>query len=156
MVEDYLTIETRFLVPLVLAVAVLVYRRDEAEEIRFLWTATGIAVAFVALNSLLVWQGKLSLPASIAFLLLVTAYAIHPAVKASLAAAAGGGLAAWAAALGTVAATGGQPGSFEAVDFKLPAAIAAVAAGLATTVAMQLLAWRRAETANVGGLSPPQ
>ena len=37
MVEDYLTIETRFLVPLVLAVAVLVYRRDESEEIRFLW-----------------------------------------------------------------------------------------------------------------------
>ena len=156
MVEDYLTIETRFLVPLVMAVAVLVYRRDEAEEIRFLWTATGIAVAFVGLNSLLVWQEKLGLPASVAFLLLVTAYALYPAAKASLVAAAVGGLVALAAALGMAAATGGRPGSFEAADFGLPAAIAAVAAGLATTVAMQVLARRRAETANAGGLSPPQ
>lgn len=156
MVEDYLTIETRVLVPLVMAVAVLAYRRDEAEEIRFLWLATGIAVMFVALNSLLVWQEKLGLPASIAFLLLVTAYALHPAVNASLSAAAVGGIVALAAALGMVAASGGRPGSFEAADFRWPAAIAAAVAGLATTVAMQLLARRRAEMANSGGLSRPR
>ncbi|MFM1903248.1 MAG: hypothetical protein RLZZ440_1148 [Planctomycetota bacterium] len=137
MVEDYLTWETRFLVPLVLAVAVFVYRRDEAEEIRCLWLATGIAVGFVGLNSLLVSQARLGLPASIAFGLLVTAYAIWPAIRPSLLAAAIGGVAACAAAAARLAAAGLPFGLEEGHSVDIPALIAAAAAGLATTAVVQ-------------------
>jgi hypothetical protein len=144
MVEDYLAWETRFLVPLVLAVAVMVYRRDEIEEIRWLWLATGIAVGFVGLNSLLVSQSRLCLPASIAFGLLVSAYAIWPAIRPSLLAAAIGGVAACGAAVARLAAAGLPLGLEEGRSIDISALIVAAVAGLVTTAVVQWVAHKLA------------
>jgi hypothetical protein len=153
MVDEYLTWETRFLVPLVLAVAVFVYRRDETEEIRSLWLAMAIAVGVVALNSLLVWQSRLGLPASIVFGMLVTAYAIWPATRPSLLAASIGGAAACVAAIARLAAAGLPLRIEEGRTIDIPALIWAVVAGLVTTAVVQGLALRLAGRADGGSLA---
>jgi dolichyl-phosphate-mannose--protein O-mannosyl transferase len=144
MIEDYLTWETRFLVPLVLAVAFLVYRRDDAEEIRCLWIATAIAVACVGLNSLLVSQGRMGLPASLVFFLLVVAYLIRPSIMASFVAAVIGGIAACAAAIARLAAAGLPLGLEEGRGVDILAVVAAVLAGVAMTVLVQFTMRRMA------------
>jgi hypothetical protein len=76
MTERYLTLEFNFLVPIVLAVAVVVYRRDRAEELRFLWTAVAVSVATVGANVFVLSFGAgMVFPATVCFLLLFAGYA---------------------------------------------------------------------------------
>jgi uncharacterized membrane protein YfcA len=75
MTEKYLTLEFNFLVPIVLVAAVVIYRRDRAEELRVLWISVAAALIAVGANVLMLTLGAgVLFPATACFLLLLAGY----------------------------------------------------------------------------------
>lgn len=75
MTEKYLTLEFNFLVPIVLVAAVVIYRRDRAEELRVLWISVAAALIAVGANVLMLTLGAgVLFPATACSLLLLAGY----------------------------------------------------------------------------------
>ena len=111
MVSKYLTIEFIFLLPLVLAVAVPMIRRNERAELRFFWTAVVISGLLISANVIFMSRG-FQFPASVAFLLLVTGYSVHPTLISTSVSTLLGALAVTAAGAGAAAYADSHVGSF--------------------------------------------
>ena len=150
MTSQYLVVELAFLVPLMAAAATAVLRRRTPEELRFFRTAAAVSVLLIIVNAMLIPSGYL-FPASVVFLLMVTAYAVHPSTAAACVAA----LIAVAGVLTAAQAASDYAdahiGSFADRNHSVFTAAAGLLGGLSTVIVVQLVlkaASRRNSPAN--------
>ena len=137
MVEKYLFFELLFLVPLILAVAFSVHRRNDTAELRFFWIATSVSVLLIALNVVLI-SSNVGFPATVAFLLLISAYAIRPALMGSCLSTLMGVMAVVAAYKVADTYSNSHVGSFADRNHSLFTSFTALIAGIATVVLVQI------------------
>ncbi len=147
MVSKYLTIEFIFLLPLVLAVAVPLVRRNDRAELRFFWTAVVISGLLISVNVICMSRG-FQFPASVAFLLLFTGYSVHPTLISTSVSTLFGALAVTAAGAGAAAYADSHVGSFvDRNDAVLVSAVglsSGIIAVILSQVAMRTVARRNA------------
>jgi len=137
MVSKYLTIELIFLLPLVLAVAVPVIRRNETAELRFFLTALVISALLIFANMMFKPHG-FQFPASVAFLLIVIGYAIHPTLISTSVSTLLGALAVTAAGARATAYADSNIGSFADRNYAVFVAAAGLSGGIIAVVLSQV------------------